>query len=196
MFRGIKGVYIYACDKNLRQYFKEHINCFQSESKLRIIPFTDVKPFVNAVPIFDIYAAAGDFSELQTQSNFENFKWVELPINISAREDYFVCQIIGESMNKKVENGSWCLFKKDTGGSRKGKIVLVEHYNIQDSDFGAGYTIKSYHSEKIGTDESWAHKSIILKPQSFDTIYKDIILDENEINELKVIGEFITVLDI
>lgn len=195
MFRGIKGVYIYACDKNLREYFKKHINSFQTESKLRILSFNDVKPFVNAVPIFDIYAAAGNFSELQIQLNFENFKWVELPINISAREDYFVCQVIGESMNKKIENGSWCLFKKDPGGSREGKIVLVEHYNIQDSDFGAGYTIKSYHSEKITTDESWGHRSIRLKPHSFDSKYKNIVLEGNEINELKVIGEFITVLD-
>ncbi len=196
MYRGIRGAYIYACDKNLREYFKEHISSFKTESKLRILPFTDVKPFVNAVPIFDIYAAAGGFSESQIQTEYDNYKWVELPINISAREDYFVCQIIGESMNKKIKNGSWCLFKKDSGGSREGKIVLVEHYNIQDSDFGAGYTIKSYHSKKNITTDSWAHTSIILKPLSFDSAYKDIVLDEDEISELKVIGEFITILEV
>ena len=196
MFRGIKGVYIYACDKNLREYFKEHISPYKSESKLRILPFTDVKPYVNAVPIFDIYAAAGGFSGLQIQAEYEDYEWIELPINISARKDYFVCQVIGESMNKKIENGAWCLFRKDPGGSREGKIVLVEHYNIQDSDFGSGLTIKSYHSEKNISGESWSHKSIILKPLSFDPQFENIILDENEINELKVIGEFITVLDI
>jgi hypothetical protein len=196
MFRGIKGVYIYACDKNLREYFKEHISPYKSESKLRILPFTDVKPYVNAVPIFDIYAAAGGFSGLQIQAEYEDYEWIELPINISARKDYFVCQVIGESMNKKIENGAWCLFRKDPGGSREGKIVLVEHYNIQDSDFGSGLTIKSYHSEKNISGESWSHKSIILKPLSFDPQFENIILDENEISELKVIGEFITVLDI
>tara|TARA_B110000902_G_scaffold83888_1_gene99657 strand:- start:5312 stop:7513 length:2202 start_codon:yes stop_codon:yes gene_type:complete len=196
MFRGIKGVYIYACDKNLREYFKEHISPYKSESKLRILPFTDVKPHVNAVPIFDIYAAAGGFSGLQIQTEYEDYEWIELPINISARKDYFVCQVIGESMNKKIENGAWCLFRKDPGGSREGKIVLVEHYNIQDSDFGSGLTIKSYHSEKNISGESWSHKSIILKPLSFDPQFENIILDENEISELKVIGEFITVLDI
>lgn len=194
MYRGIRGAYIYACDKDLREYFKEHITSYKTENKLRILPFTDVKPYVNAVPIYDIYAAAGNFSELQISS--ENFEWIELPINISAREGYFVCQIIGESMNKKIENGSWCLFKKDSGGSREGKIVLVEHYNIQDSDFGSGFTIKSYHSKKNISEESWSHKSIILKPLSFDPKFKEIILDESEISELKVIGEFITVLDI
>ncbi len=99
-------------------------------------------------------------------------------------------------MNKKIKNGSWCLFKKDPGGSREGKIVLVEHYDIQDSDFGAGYTIKSYHSEKEFINESWSHKEIILKPLSFDSNFEDIVLNSDEINGLKVIGEFITVIDI
>ena len=98
-------------------------------------------------------------------------------------------------MNKKIKNGAWCLFKKYTGGSREGKIVLVEHYNIQDSSFGAGYTVKTYHSIKNITNESWSHKSIILKPYSFDSKYKDIILEGDEINSLKVIGEFVTILD-
>jgi len=196
MFRGIKGVYVYACDKNLREYFKEHISPYKPESKLRILPFKDVKPYVNAVPIFDIYAAAGGFSDLQIHTEYEDYEWIELPINISVRKDYFVCQVIGESMNKKIKNGAWCLFRRDPGGSREGKIVLVEHYNIQDSGFGSGLTIKSYHSEKNIIGESWSHKSIILKPLSFDPQFENIILDENEISELKVIGEFITVLDI
>ncbi|MEJ1222784.1 DNA/RNA helicase domain-containing protein [Sediminicola sp. 1XM1-17] len=196
MYRGIRGAYIYACDKNLREYFKEHISSYQAESKLRILPITDVRPYVNSVPLLDIYAAAGGFSDLQIQSNFENYDWVELPVNISAREGYFVCQVLGESMNKKIENGSYCLFKKDPGGSREGKIVLVEHYNIQDSDFGSGFTIKSYHSNKFASEEGWHHKSIVLKPLSLNPNYTDIVLDENELEELKVIGEFITVLDI
>lgn len=193
MYRAIKGSYIFACDKNLRDYFKEHIQTFKKESKLRILPFKDVKPYVNAVPLIDIYAAAGNFSKLQIAR--EDFDWVELPMNISVREGYFVCQIIGESMNKKIENGSWCLFKEYSGGTREGKIVLIENYNIQDSDFGAGYTVKSYHSEKSITNDSWYHKSITLKPLSFDTKYEDIILNEDELQNLNVIGEFITVLD-
>ena len=196
MFRGIKGVYIYACDKNLREYFKEHISTYKSESRLRTLPFTGVKPYVNAVPIFNIYAAAGDFSDLQIQSEYENYEWVELPINISAREDYFVCQIIGESMNKKIENGSWCLFKKYSGGTREGKIVLAQHYNIQDSDFGSSFTVKEYHSEKKISENSWSHKSIVLKPLSFDSSFESIELKDEDLTELRIIGEFITKLNI
>jgi DUF2075 family protein len=194
MYRAIKGSFIYACDKNLREYFKEHIPTYKKQGALRILNFEDVKPYVNAVPLVDIYAAAGNFSE--EQISYEDFEWIELPMNVTAKEGYFVCQIIGESMNKKIKNGTWCLFKKDTGGTREGKIVLVEHYNIQDSIFGSGYTVKTYHSIKNITHESWSHESIVLKPSSFDSKYKNIVLEGDEINSLKVIGEFVTALDV
>jgi hypothetical protein len=51
-------------------------------------------------------------------------------------------------MNKVIPNGSICLFRKYTGGTRNGKIVLVQHTSIQDYDFGSGYTVKEYHSKK------------------------------------------------
>ncbi|WP_310993477.1 DNA/RNA helicase domain-containing protein [Aequorivita marina] len=193
LYRGIRGAYVYACDENLREYFKDHISSYKSESKLRTLPFQEVKPYVNSVPIYDIYAAAGEFSDLQIST--EDFEWVELPMNVTVKRDYFVCQVRGESMNKKIPDGSWCLFKRDPGGSRDGKVVLVEHYDIQDSDFGSGYTIKSYHSKKIRIGDSWRHEAITLKPLSDDSSYEDIILDESELSELKVIGEFITILE-
>ena len=42
-----------------------------------------LRPYVNAVPLVDIYAAAGSFSEEQISN--EDFEWVELPMNISAK---------------------------------------------------------------------------------------------------------------
>jgi DUF2075 family protein/Cdc6-like AAA superfamily ATPase len=191
MFRGIRGTFIYACNKGLREYLKENIETYKKDIPFRIIPFEQVKPYVNSVPLVDINAAAGNFSELQIHSDFD---WIELPINVSVKEGYFVCKVIGESMNKKIPNGSFCLFKKDTGGSRDGKIVLVEHYSIQDSDFGSGYTVKEYRSIKNNTDELWNHRSIILKPLSFDSSYQDIVLEEDELSSLKVIGVFECVL--
>jgi hypothetical protein len=45
-------------------------------------------------------------------------------------------------MNRVIPNGSICLFKQYTGGSRNGKIVLVEYKDIQDPDFNSSFTIK------------------------------------------------------
>lgn len=194
MYRAIKGTFIYACDKNLREYFKKNINSFQTESELRILPFSEVKPYVNSVPVFNIYAAAGDFSEMQIQSEYENFKWVELPINISAREEYFVCQIIGESMNKIIPNGAYCLFKKCFGGSRNGQIVLAQHYDRQDSDFGSNFTVKEYESKKHIDEEGWNHQSITLKPKSYDANYTDLVLKDDELSSFSIKGIFECVL--
>ncbi len=193
MYRGIRGTFIYACNKELREYLKQHIETFKKESPFReelpfrILQFRDVKPYVNAVPFVDISASAGNFSDLQLHSELT---WVEPPFNISVKEGYFICKVFGESMNRKIPNGSYCLFKRDEGGTRNGKIVLVESTNISNLEFGSGYTVKEYHSKKHITTEGWKHESIILKPLSTDSGYSDIELSEDDMNAFKVVGIF------
>lgn len=191
MYRGIKGTFIYACNQELNEYLKLHIPVHGAPAPLRILKPEDVKPYINAVPLVDINAAAGGFSDLQKQQDFE---WVELPMNIVPKEGYFVCKVVGESMNKIIPNGSYCLFKQDQGGSRHGKIVLVESTHIHDLDFGSGYTVKEYHSEKNISEEGWSHQSICLKPISNDLGYQNIELADDELATLKVVGIFIDVL--
>lgn len=191
LYRGIKGTFIYACNKNLREYLQQHVSTFKKEIPFRILRFNEAKPYVNSVPLVDISAAAGSFSDFQIHSDLE---WIELPFNITARKGYFVCKVIGESMNNKIPNGSYCLFRQDEGGSRNGKIVLVELCDRQDFETGSRYTIKEYKSFKNIKEEEWHHESIILKPLSDDAKYKEIRLSEDEIINLKVVGIFERVL--
>jgi hypothetical protein len=111
-----------------------------------------------------------------------------------ANKEYFACKIIGESMNRVIPNGSICLFKQYTGGSRDGKIVLVEYRDIQDEDFNSAFTIKTYSSEKEITEEGWGHTSIILRPNSYDISFKNIIITEENGAEMRVVGEFVEIL--
>ena len=185
MLRGIRGTYVYACDKNLREYLSQFIPKNKIEKAILIVPEENVIPYVNSIPLFDIKVAAGGFSELQTATDCD---WIELPHRYKPSTDLFACKVVGESMNKIIPNNSICLFKKYAGGSREGKIVLVKHSNIQEADFGAGYTIKEYRSKKIITNDSWSHQSIILKPLSFNSKFSDIILEEDDLSDLNVIG--------
>lgn len=191
MYRGIRGTFIYACNKELREYFKQHVLTYKRPIPFRILKFEEAKPYINSVPLFDISVAAGNFSDLQIHSDFE---WIELPFNIAVKKGYFVCKVIGESMNKKIPNGSYCLFKQYEGGTRNGKIVLVQSININDSEFGSGYTVKEYRSEKNIEGDEWSHKSITLKPLSNHTEYKDIQITQDELRNLKVIGVFECIL--
>lgn len=191
MYRGIKGTFVYACDKELNEYLKQNIHVYKEALPFRILPFTEVKPYVNSVPLVDISAAAGSFSDLQIHADYD---WVELPFSVVPKKGYFVCRVIGESMNKKIPNGSYCLFRQDEGGSRNGKIVLVESTNIDDMDFGSGYTVKEYHSTKNIESEGWGHESITLRPLSDSQKFEDIILSEDELTNLRVVGIFERVL--
>jgi len=124
----------------------------------------------------------------------KEFIFIEGPENIKPNNDYFACKIVGESMNRVIPNGSICLFKPDSGGSRNGKIVLVENIDVQDQDFNSAFTIKTYSSEKIITEDSQKHISIVLRPNSYDDSYKNIILKEENIHGMRIVGEFIRVI--
>ena len=97
-------------------------------------------------------------------------------------------------MNRRIPNGSWCLFRANPSGSRKGKIVLVQHYDPQDQDSGGHFTIKVYHSEKATTEEGWRHERITLSPCSHDPTFKDIVFEDDAALGLTVIGEWVALL--
>ena len=145
----------------------------------------------NLVPLFNFFAAAGSFSEMQSN---KDFTLIECPENINQKSDYFACKIIGESMNRVIPNNSICLFKYYKGGPRNEKILLIENMDIQDQDFNSSFTIKVYYSEKEIYEEGWKHKSIVLMPNSYDDKYKNIIINEENAVGMRVIGEFISVL--
>jgi SOS-response transcriptional repressor LexA len=192
MYRGIKGTYVYVCDKKLREYFQKHLQVFKTPNSFEILPESKVIPFQNAVPFYDLQAAAASFSELQ---NPEYQDWLKLPDQFSVDKDFFACQVIGESMNKKIPNGSICLFRKDPGGSRNGKIVLVEHTSFMDKDFGSGFTIKEYHSEKVQNEHSWHHSQIVLRPLSTNPAFEEIFLKDEDLDGLRVVGVFVCVVN-
>ena len=97
-------------------------------------------------------------------------------------------------MNKRIPNGSWCLFREVSDGSRNGKVVIVQSRGIQDPDTGGQYTVKIYQSEKAETQDSWSHRSIRLEPDSMDFNFKPLTLEPDTTNDLRVIGEFVGII--
>jgi SOS-response transcriptional repressor LexA len=144
----------------------------------------------NAVPVFDIKIAAGDFSAEQW---WKDCHYAELSDHFTAKPDFFLAQVVGESMNRRIPNGSWSLFREPSGGSRNGKVVIVQSRDIQDPETGGQYTVKIYRSEKAESEDSWSHRSIRLEPDSMDFNFKPLTLDPDTMNEFRVIGEFITI---
>lgn len=198
MLRGILGCYLYVSDKNLRNYFKKHIYSFD-EKNSPVIDTAEKKevkiiPFENSVPLYSLKVAAGEFI---FNESLPEEKFILIPDGIKITKEHFACKIIGNSMNKIVQDGQIALFKKYTGGSRNGLMVIAEYHDHQDLDYGSCYTFKEYFSQKTINEDSWQHEKIILKPMSFDSSHQDIVIDPNAINEktFRVIGIFERVLE-
>lgn len=202
--RGMKGCLIWCTEEETQRYFKERLVSFARDvdtippERDKTIPFPvvpddQIDSTPNVVPVYDIKIAAGSFSDITAD---EDCQWVRLPDHWNASPSMCVAQVEGESMNRRIPNGAWCLFKKNPGGSRQGKVVLVHHRDIQDPDTGGSATIKLYYSEKRTDPETggWRHDRIILKPDSTDPRYEPIVLEEDPGSDFDVF-ELIAVID-
>jgi uncharacterized protein len=201
MTRGQKGCFVYCTDPETLEYFRSFVVRSQRPAPvqapsyvglpLRILDRTEAVPYVNCVPVLDLRIAAGSFTEPRA---IDECEWVALPDSFVPRLGHFVAQVVGESMNRRIPNGSWCLFRGDPGGSRNGKIVIVQHRRIQDPDLG-GLTIKRYESVRAEHDDgSWRHTKVVLRPDSTTEGFREIVLGPDESAELTVLGELVAVL--
>jgi len=208
--RGLKGCYVYFMDKDTERFIKSRIeqpsiiSPEQPEELVkpkhedagyipfRRLSFDEAKPFINCVPLYDLKIAASGFSEEQSVDDFE---WVELPEVFKPNKDLFIAQVVGESMNRRIPNGAWCLFRKNPAGTRQGKVVLVQHRDIHDPETGGHYTVKVYRSEKtLGEYGRWEHAKITLLPDSSKSEYEPIELTPDQVENLRVIAELVAVL--
>jgi DUF2075 family protein len=214
MTRGMKGCYIYCTDRETADYFRSKIDfkklssdvVIQSEPApvnhplVKVFPFKrveqkKVKPYKNAVPLLELKLAAGMFGDVQT-IDAGSTEWIELPDIYRPQPGMFVAQVIGESMNRRIPNGSWCLFRSNPQGTRAGKVVVAQHRSIDDPESGGSYTVKLYDSEKIQTgDDGWRHLSVTLSPDSTDPSFKPLQFDAKDAGAVKIIAEMISVLD-
>lgn len=204
MTRGLKGCFLYSVDPETNAFLKEaarrtardEVATVDSEVEVLSLPFDVIpletcRPYQNCVPCFpNIQVAAGAFT---SQLQLEDCMWASLPEPLSPKPGYFVAKVIGESMNKRIPNGSWCLFRAHPEGTRAGRVVIVQHRDIQDPDTGA-CTVKIYSSSKAASEDSWKHTMIRLRPDSTDPSFKEMVLQQTDDSEFRVIGELAAVL--
>ncbi len=201
MTRGMKGCFIYSADAETREHFRSFAETQLMEQTdsvttqrlpYEVVDLESAIPYDGFVPVFDLQAAAGEFSGFQ--SSADEFQWVKLPEHFATRPGQFVAQVVGESMNKRIPNGAWCLFNENPGGTRNGKIVLVQHRAIEDPDNGSCLTVKLYRSEKTMSGDELVNERVILKPVTSAHGYRDIVIEDDDLHDLRVVGEFVAVL--
>lgn len=198
MTRGMKGCYIYCCDKELANHFSSLLESSVVEDG-KIIPMPiaerieaevndDVK-YLDYLPLYTLRAACSKFSEWQT---VEEEGWIKVEGVGKLNKSMYVVRAKGNSMLPKIKDGDLCIFRANVVGSRQNKIVLVQHNDVYDSENEGSYSIKKYSSEKVfdKTTGEWRHEKIILKPENPE--YDNIIIQDE--GGFVVVGEFIGVV--
>ena len=158
---------------------------------LRLVEGRITERYVSCVPLVPLQAAAGAFSDPQ-QIDDDGFEWVEVTSRHRLRKGMFVAQVVGKSMEPKIPDGAWCLFRAPVEGTRQGKTVLVALRDATDSETGQRYTVKRYRSEKTSDGGAWHHERITLEPVNPD--FTPIILTDADEGALQVIAELVEVL--
>ena len=75
---------------------------------------------------------------------------------------------------------------------RQGRLLLVQVNTHIDPEDGGRYTIKRYHSTKRSDEEGWQHQTIELQPLNPE--YSTIHISADEADDLRIIGEFVSVI--
>lgn len=198
MTRGMKGCYVYFCDKALENYFKSLLETkepisISKEDGVRIeATVNDEVKYVDYLPLYSIRAACGYFGEGDI---VEEKGWIRVEGMGRLNRNMYVVQAIGDSMSPKIQNGDYCVFRANPAGSREGKIILAQHRSEYDSDYSGSYSIKIYTSkkafDKLG---NWLHEEIVLQPKN--ELYRPIIIKDKDAETFRIVGEFIGKVDI
>ena len=142
------------------------------------------------LPLYSLKAAAGYFGNAEP---VEPEGWVEAYGVGRLDERMFVCRAVGRSMEPRIHDGDYVVFRAKPAGTRQGKIVLVQYRGAADPDTGGSYTVKRYSSEKAASkDDDWRHARIVLSP--INPEYEPIVFSPEENGHVAVIAEMVTVL--
>jgi hypothetical protein len=67
--------------------------------------------------------------------------------------------------------------------------------DFNDQDYNSAFTVKTYSSEKHITENDWLHTSIVLRPNSYDPSFQNIVIDESNAKEMRIVGVFVQILE-
>jgi SOS-response transcriptional repressor LexA len=140
-----------------------------------------VREFETHLPVYSVRAAATRFGE---SMGAEPERWIRARPGLRLNDSMFVAYVVGRSMEPRIPDGSLCVFRVWGGGTKKGRLLLIEMYG--ESDFAARYTIKRYRS--VGEGDA---KRVILEPLNPE--FEAFELESED--DFRVIAEFVEVLD-
>ena len=99
--------------KQLEDSLWEAADRLRANSKLNATEYS--------IPVLELKVAAGGFSIDQVVAAPGDFEWIELDGKTSPGTGLFIAKVVGESMNRRIPNGAWCLWRANPTGTRQAR---------------------------------------------------------------------------
>jgi len=144
------------------------------EEKKSDLFFSDVIPegedSSKYLPVYSLAAACGKFVD---GMEVKEDRWVFVDRK-GLDETMFVVRAVGDSMEPRIKNGDYCIFKANSAGpySQRGGIYLFQYQGEPDPHTGGSYTIKGYQSHK-GKDGFNIRVELLPKNKSYSPLVFD-----------------------
>jgi phage repressor protein C with HTH and peptisase S24 domain len=161
-------------DRTLNDLYRQHVPA-------------EIMQFRTHLPRYSLAVAAGPF--LTNREDIQAEEWVEMPPDLKLDDHMFIARIQGQSMEPRIPDGSFCVFRANVVGSRHGRLVLVRNSELADDD---QYTVKRYLSEKTVGEEGFEQTRIRL--ESLNPEYPSWDLEQDS-EKYTVVAEFVQVLE-
>jgi hypothetical protein len=148
----------------------------------------EAERFVRYLPVYKVAAgpliAAGDA---------EPDGWIEVDArNLSV--DHFVCRIVGESMEPRLPNGSFALFRRGVLGFADGRILIVARKQLGDPDTGdATAKVVSF---TVGLDEDGVEHATAIRLHPVNRMWGPTkVLRPKSREEVTLVAEFVGLVE-
>lgn len=147
------------------------------------------RQYQDYVPVYDLSIAAGAWGP---ESSPEVVGWMRLP-DRKLERGQFVARVFGESMQPRIPDGAWCLFRPCPAGSRENRLLLVQLRTEYSSETGGRYTVKKYHRVSRQAESEQIELDVIdLLP--LNSAFKPIRLTAENAGEVVINAEFVEVV--
>ena len=161
-------------------------------SRLRLVTPTSESCYVKCLPLVPLQAAAGAFGDPHALPDESDWDWVVFDTARTLRQGMFVARVVGKSMEPRIPDGSYCLFRSPVTGTRQGRTVLVQLRDAVDPDTDQRFTVKRYRSEKTADEFGWRHVKIVLEP--INPEFQPIELKTEDEEAVAVVAELVEVI--
>lgn len=143
-------------------------------------------PTTFEVPVLSLGVAAG---YLRAPATVEVLAWCALRSRRKRPpKGTFVARVIGDSMQPLIPRGAWCVFGPVGSSDLVGRVLLVEHRGVVDSDTGGSFAVKRVAS----ITGRHAERRVTLEP--LNRRYRSVSIDVTEDEELRPVAELVEVL--